>query len=186
MAQLRTLPPRLTPEEYLEGEKIAEVRHEFVDGFVYAMVGTSLRHSDIKMNITAWLRSRMPTGCGLYNGDVKLMVRADTDTSFYYPDVFVSCGPREPEAHYLRDATLVVEILSPSAERTDRGEKFQAYTAMSSVTDYMLVSQDGACVEVFRRQHGWKREIYAMGDVIALDAIQHPLPVAEIYRDIPF
>ena len=123
MAQLQTLRPRLTPEEYLAGEKIAEVRHEFVDGFVFAMVGTSLRHSDIKMNITAWLRGRLPVGCGLFNGDVKLMVRASSDTAFYYPDVFISCGPRDPEAHHLRDATLVVEILSLSTERIDRGEK---------------------------------------------------------------
>ena len=186
MAQLRTLPPRLTPEDYLEGEKIAEVRHEFVDGFVYAMSGTTEAHSDIALNLTVWLGSRLPEGCRLFNGSVKLMTRPTDDASYYYPDLFVSCGPRDPKGYVRRDATLVVEILSPSTERTDRGEKFQAYTAMSSVTDYMLVSQDGACVEVFRRQHGWKREIYAMGDVIALDAIQHPLPVAEIYRDIPF
>ena len=111
MAQLRTLPPRLTPEEYLEGEKIAEVRHEFVDGFVYAMVGTTLRHSDIKLNITAWLRGKIPDGCGMYNGDVKLMVKAVSDTAFYYPDVFVSCGRRSPEDHYLRVHTDAGEEL---------------------------------------------------------------------------
>ena len=114
MAQLQTLRPRLTPEEYLAGEKIAEVRHEFVDGFVFAMVGTSLRHSDIKMNITAWLRGRLPVGCGLFNGDVKLMVRASSDTAFYYPDVFASCGSQDRRQHFRTDATLVVEILSPS------------------------------------------------------------------------
>ena len=164
----------------------AEMRHEFVDGCIFAMAGASLRHSDIKMNLTTWLRGKIPSGCGIYNGDVKLMVETNTDAAFYYPDVFISCGPRDPQAHFLREASLVVEILSPTTERTDRGEKFRAYTAMSSVTDYALVSQDGARVEVFRRKNTWMRETYAIDDLIELDAIAHRLPVAEIYRDIPF
>ena len=160
MAQLRTLPPRLTPEEYLAGEKIADERHEYVDGIVYAMVGTTEAHNDIVLNLSGWLRSRMPNGCRLFNGTVKLMTKPTDDASYYYPDVFVSCGPRDLKGYVRRDATLVIEVLSPSTERVDRGEKFNAYTAMPSVTDYMLVSQDGACVEVFSRENAWKRETY--------------------------
>ena len=186
MAQLQTLAPRLTPEEYLEGEENAEVRHEFVDGFVYAMSGTTEAHSDIVLNLSGWLRTRLPSGCRLFNGSVKLMTKPTDDASYYYPDVFVSCGPRDPKGYVRRDATLVVEILSPSTARIDRGEKFHAYTAMPMVTDYMLVSQDGVSVEVFRRTNAWQRETYTTGDVIKLDAIAHALPVAEIYQDIPF
>lgn len=187
MAQLRTLPPRLTPEEYLECEKIAEERHEYVDGFVYAMSETTEAHNDIVLNLSGWLRSRLlPQGCRLFNGTVKLKTKLSDGANYYYPDLFVSCGPRDPKGYVRHEASLVVEVLSPSTERTDRGEKFHAYTAMPSVTDFMLVSQDGVSVEVFRQKNAWQREIYAMGDVIALDAIQHALPVSEIYLDIQF
>ena len=184
MAQIQTLPPRLTADEYLVGEIVAATRHEFVDGFVYAMAGTTEAHNDIVLNLSNWLSSRLPASCRLFNGSVKLMTKPGEDANYYYPVVFVSCGPRDPKGYVRQDASLVVEVLSPSTERTDRGEKFQAYTAMPSVTDYMLVSQDGARVEVFRRKNVWTREIYATGDLIVLDSIQHSLPVAEIYRDL--
>ena len=186
MARVQTLPPRLSPEEYLEGERIAELRHEFVDGFVYAMSGTTEAHNDIQLYLTGWLGSRLPAGCRVFSGSVKLMTKPTDDTSYYYPDVFVSCGPRDPRGYVRREASLIVEILSPPTERTDRGEKFLAYTAMPSVMDYMLVSQEGARVEVFRRTNGWQRETYATGDVIQLDSLAQPLPVSEVYRDILF
>ena len=150
------------------------------------MAGTTEAHNDIKFNLTMWLGMRLPTGCRLFGGDVKLEVKSKSEVSYYYPDIFISCDARAPREYVRRDASLVVEVLSPSTERIDRGEKFHAYMAMPSVTDYMLVSQDGASIELFRRKNTWKREVFGADDVIALDAIAHPLPVAEIYRDIPF
>ena len=184
MARLETLPPRLASAEYLDGETRADVRHEFVDGFVYARAGTTEAHNDIVLNLSAWLRSRLPPGCRLFNGSVKLATKPTGEASYYYPDVFVSCGRRDPKGYVRLDASLVIEVLSPSTERIDRGEKFQAYTSMPSVSDYMLVSQDGVSVEVFRRSTAWTREVYVMGDVIAFDFVPHRLPVADVYADL--
>lgn len=185
MAQVQKLPPRMTPVEYLAGEEVADTRHEFVDGFVYAMSGTTEAHGDIVINLTKWIGARLPAGCRLYNGGVKLRTKPSDDTSFYYPDVFVTCGPRDLKSHMRTDAPLVIEVLSPTTERTDRGEKFAAYTAMPSVTEYMLVAQDGIRVELFRRRTGWSRETFNATDSIALASIGQTLPIAEIYHDIP-
>ncbi len=181
MAQLQL---RLTPEQYLEGETVAEVRNEFVDGFVYEMAGTTEAHNDIKFQLTMWLGNRLPPGCRLFNGDVKLRIDASSDTRFYYPDLFVSCGPRDPKSYVRTDAIPVIEILSPTTERIDRGEKFEAYTSLASVEEYLLVSQDGAHVEVFRRRNQWAREIYESGDIIDLASIGAQVPLADIYRDM--
>ena len=185
MAQAQKLPHRLSPEEYLEGEKSADERHEYVDGILYAMSGTTEAHSDIALNLAMWLGARLPAGCRLFNGSVKLVTKPSVDASYYYPDLFVSCGPRAPKEYVRRDAVLVIEVLSPSTERIDRGEKFHAYTAMPSMLEYMLVSQDGAHVEVFRRQNAWVRETYALDDLVELTSLQQNLPVSEIYRDLP-
>ena len=184
MARLETLPPRMTAAAYLTGEVNADVRHEFVDGVVYAMAGTTEAHNDIVLNLSTWLRSRLPPGCRLFNGTVKLATKPSGEASYYYPDVFVSCGPRDPKGYVRLDASLVIEVLSPSTQRIDRGEKFQAYTSMPSVSDYMLIAQDGISVEVFRRSTAWTREAYAMGDLIAFDALSHPLAVADVYANV--
>lgn len=185
MAQTRPLPLRLTPDQYLEAELHAELRGELVDGYVYAMAGTTEAHNDIKLNLTLLLATRLPKGCRLFNGDVKLRIDLATDTRFYYPDIFVSCGPRDPTSHVRAEAILVVEVPSSSTERIDRGEKLTAYTAMPSLQEYVLVSQYGRHVEVFRRDTGWRQEIHAAEDSLQLDSIGHSLPVSEIYRDVP-
>lgn len=186
MAQVQKLPPPITPEEYLEGEKIAEFRSEFVDGVVYAMSGVSEAHNDIAFNLTMWLGNRLPDGCRLFSGSVKLGFKTGKKQRYYYPDAFVSCGPRNPKEYVRRDATLVVEILSPSTERVDRGEKFEAYTSIASVQEYLIVAQDGARVEVFRRRTAWTPETYESGDAIELGSIGQKLPIAEVYKDITF
>jgi Uma2 family endonuclease len=182
MGHVAKVPPLISPEAYLDGEKSADVRGEYVDGFVYAMSGVSEAHNDIAINLTSWLRSRLPPGCSVFGGQVKLKA---SETRYYYPDVFVSCGPRQPTDHVRRTARLVVEILSPSTERTDRGEKFEAYTSMPEIEEYILVAQDRLRVEVYRRRTGWAQEIFAEADVIDLASINGALAVREIYRDIP-
>ena len=117
MAQALRKTPRLTVVEYLDGEKRAAERHEFFRGHVYAMAGTTLRHSDIKMNLTSWLRDRLPKGCGLYNGDVKLMIESGDETSVYYPDVFMSCGKRDPSASRRTGLSSTSLGASPSPPR---------------------------------------------------------------------
>lgn len=182
MAKVAKVPPQISPEAYLESERSADLRGEYVDGFVYAMSGASEAHNDIVINLTSWLRHRLPAGSNVFGGQMKLKA---SETRFYYPDVFVSCGPRHPAEHVRRTALLVIEILSPSTERTDRGEKFQAYTSMPDVEEHILVSQDRIRVEVYRRRSGWTQDVLGPSDEIPLSSIKTALAVQEIYRDIP-
>ena len=184
MAHPKTMQPLVTPEEYLEGEKSCAFKNEFVAGVVYAMSGVTEAHNDICLNLATWLHSRMPLGCRVFNGAVKLRTKLTPDASYYYPDVFISCGPRKADNHVRDDATLVVEVLSKSTERIDKGEKLLAYTAMPSILEYLIVSQDGARVEVSQRRTAWDREIHETGSSIELDSIQQSLPLSEIYRDL--
>jgi len=112
--------PRLGPEAYLEYEREQSLRHELVDGYLYAMTGSSDRHEEIALNLAAALRVHLKgTPCRAYKGDLKLRVADD----FYYPDVFVRCGEDRGDAYFKTDPVLIAEGLSPSAPRYDRGDK---------------------------------------------------------------
>jgi Uma2 family endonuclease len=186
MATALKLPNELSEDVYLSDENVQFQRHEFVAGFVYAMAGASEGHADIKLNIAAWLKSRVPKGCRVFDGDLKLRIEAGSSVHFYYPDIFVSCGPRDRTQLFRTDATLVIEILSPTTQRTDRGEKSTVYGNVPSLEEYVLVSQDRAQVEVRRRKSDWVPEHYDLADTIELTSIHQQLPVAVIYDEIEF
>jgi Uma2 family endonuclease len=184
MAQPRTTQPRLSPEAYLAGEFTSDVRHEFVDGLVFAMAGASEAHSILKLAVAVWLHGRVPAGCVLFDADMKLKVETASDVRFYYPDLFVSCGPRDLKQHVRSDAVLIIEILSPSTERHDRYEKMAAYKTLPSLAEYVLVDQSMPSMEVFRRSANWSRENYGLQDEVQLNSVGATMPVATIYRDI--
>jgi Uma2 family endonuclease len=181
MARALKIPDVWTEAEYLSEENVQFQRHEFVDGHVFAMAGASEGHAEIKLNLAVWLRARLPVGCRLFDGDMKLRLKTKSDTRFYYPDVFVSCGPRDRLQHFRDDATLVVEILSPTTERTDRGEKLDGYMCVPSLAEYILIDQRDPAIEVFRRRTGRTRETYGLSDVIALDSVGTELPASVVY-----
>lgn len=176
----------LTESDYLSDENVQFQRHEFVAGFVYAMAGASEGHADIKLNLAAWLKANVPKGCRAFDGDLKLRIERADRVHFYYPDVFVSYGPRDKSQLFRTDATLVIEILSLTTQRVDRGEKSEVYSYVPSLAEYILVSQDMARVEVRRRTTGWMLEYYDIDDTIALASIGQTLPVAAIYEDTSF
>ena len=181
MARALKVPDTWTEDEYLSDENVQFQRHEFVDGHVFGMAGANEGHSEIKINSVVWLSARLPAGCLVFDGDMKLRIETREATRFYYPDVFVSCGPRNRLQHFRTDATLVVEILSPTTERTDRGEKHGGYLAVPSLAEYVLIDQRTPSIEVFRRRTGWVRESYTLQDAIALDSIGAELPSTVIY-----
>jgi Uma2 family endonuclease len=185
VAQAKKIETFVTPEEYLEGELTTEIRNEFINGVVYAMSGVSEAHNDIVLNLVRLLAGALPVGCRMFSQSVKLRADTKSHEDYYYPDVFISCGPRDLKGHVRRDAILVIEVLSPTTERVDRGEKFHAYTSLPSVEEYILVSQDKRSIEVYRRNANWKRELYGAADTIPLTSLKNNLTVDEIYRDIP-
>jgi Uma2 family endonuclease len=177
-------PNELSESEYLSDENTRFQRHEFLDGHVYAMAGATENHSGIKLNLVGWLSSRLPLGCRLFDGDMKLRVQTARATAFYYPDVFISCGPRSGAQLFRTDATLIVEILSPTTERIDRTEKRENYQSVASLNEYLLVDGRRRTIEVHRRSTGWTPEVFAEVDHFHLASVSTDLPAAVVFHDL--
>lgn len=182
----RQLP--ITPAEYLEGERVAEIRHEYVDGKVYAMSGASAAHNEICGDIYTRLRNHLRGGhCRTFMENVKVELSDDLSTAFYYPDVFVTCEPTGADTHVMREPKLIVEVISPSTARHDRSEKLAAYKRIPSVEEIVIVEQEWPEIFVTRRSDNWKRHIYTMMDsAIELTSVGLILKVAELYQSNPF
>lgn len=170
-------------EEYLEMEKTATVRHEYVVGEVYAMTGASRRHNRIAGNVYRRLADAAGDGpCRVYMETVKLRI----EDVFYYPDVMVACG-EEPEDPYYEDGPcLVVEVLSPKTETTDRREKLAAYRRIPDLKAYLILDQDRARVERhFRDDRGvWQKADLLDGGSFPVPCPETSLSLAEIYAGL--
>lgn len=177
----------ITPNEYLEGEKISDVKHEYVDGAVYAMAGESRRHNRISFRLaTLYQQHLAATNCEVYFEGVKLRVR---QTAFYYPDVLVTCETdKEDDDYVIKYPCLIVEVLSPSTASTDKREKLIAYKMIESLQEYAIVWQDEIRVELHRRHNdGWLTFFYTQTeDEVEFTSVNFKTNVAEIYRGISF
>lgn len=147
-----TRKPWITPQDYLAAERVAEVRHEYLDGEVFAMVGASRRHATIVGNLFVALR-QAARGCRAYANDVK--VRVEAANAFYYPDLVATCAGGDDDPYVVKDPVLVVKVLSDSTEAIDRREKRTNYQKVPSLREIVLVSQNERLVEVYRRDGGW-------------------------------
>src|SRR6266404_3018929 len=149
-----------TVDEYLSGELRGEIRHEYIGGTIYAMAGASEDHNAIAGNLFAALHSHLRgKPCRVFFVDMKvrlLIARADI---FYYPDLMVACDPRDTDRYFKRYPKVLIEVLSPDTEATDRREKFLSYTGIETLEEYVLVAQDRREVTVFRRSRQWQPEI---------------------------
>lgn len=177
---------RVSAADYLLAENDGTWRHEFVNGAVYAMAGASANHNLISGTLYARLLEKVPPDCQVFNSEMKLRTKTNNDERYYYPDVFVSCDPNDRASHSRSSAVLVVEVLSPSTERIDRTEKFEAYREMPSLLEYGLLSQDGIELELFRRRTGWEREFYQRDNTFTLESVNLTLNVSALYRQITF
>lgn len=141
---------RVSVADYLAGELRSEVRHEYIDGEVYAMSGASRRHSQIVMNLAsaAHIKAR-GTGCTVFSQSMKL--RIASLNIFYYPDVTASCDASDNDQYALTKPCFVIEVLSPTTADIDRREKRQNYALLPSLREYVLVDQDRRRVDVYRR-----------------------------------
>jgi Uma2 family endonuclease len=172
---------RISVEEYLEGEKTSDVRHEYVDGAVYAMVGASALHNLIAGSLFTAFRDHLrKSPCRVFMSDMKVRV----DDVFYYPDLLVTCGAIDPGAYYQTAPVLIVEVLSESTEARDRLEKRLAYQRIESLEEYALVAQDKMMIEIFRRNpDGWELETYSYGDRVRFVSIGLEIPIERLYED---
>ena len=179
MEQLQATVRYYSPEEYFALEEQSDVRHEYVEGEIFAMAGASISHNLIKGNLVAGLRPVVrPRGCRVLDENVRLVVRERT---FYaYPDVLVTCDPADRrEAYLVRHPVLIAEVLSASTAEYDRTEKFANYQKLPSLRHYLLVSQTAWVVEWFRRDEAgqWIYTLLSTPDSGLV------LPLRELYED---
>lgn len=184
---LTKLKKKIGVDEYLESEMSGDIKHEYIYGEVYAMAGTSDRHNRIAINIGSKIDNHVgDSECETFIESVKL--KADAQT-FYYPDVMVACDRSPESAYYREEPILIVEILSPSTERTDRNEKLTVYKNISTLREYVIVWQEKIQVEIHRRQPdgNWLTFVYDENDIeIELQPINLQIKIEEIYRRVRF
>jgi Uma2 family endonuclease len=183
--------PLLSPEEYLARERRAEIRSEFYRGEMFAMSGASWEHNLVKDNLAGEVRNQLKGGpCRVTTSDQRVKVSA---TGLYtYPDIVIVCDEPQFEDNVfdtLLNPRVVVEVLSDSTERYDRGVKFAHYRQLPSVQEYVLVAQDRPLVERYVRQPDDTWVLTAFSDMkqtFAFGTVPAKVPLAEIYSGVEF
>ena len=181
--------PYLTPEEYLRIERQALEKSEYFDGQMFAMAGGTGPHSIITVNTTVALHQVLTSrGCTVFNGDVKVLV--DETGLFTYPDISALCGRPEyldAAQDVLMNPAVIVEVLSPSTERYDRGAKFRNYRQIASLREYVLISQKSVSVERYVRQQtgDWLlTEFRSLDDAVELPSIHAVIRLQDVYAGV--
>lgn len=181
----------MTVEEYLAFERASAEKHEYRDGEIVAMVGASYRHNTIVGNVFASLRARLrDSSCRVNFSDLRVQIPGER---FYtYPDLTVVCGPprfSDDRQDTLLNPQIIIEVLSPSTQGYDHGEKFRHYRSIESLREYVLIEQDSQRIEHFVRQ---ANDLWLLSDTIGPDATLHlptldcAIPFAEIYEEVVF
>lgn len=178
--------PVLSAEDYLIHEQAGDVRHEYVNGYVYALAGASSRHNRIAGNIDVhlWgLAQERP--CRVYQEGMKLRIQTE-GTVFYYPDVMAVCDKPEPDPYFETEPCVLVEVLSPGTRTTDLREKLTAYKSLPSVQTYLIVEAERLAVRyIAKRADGsWLQEDMTGDGDIPLPCLGGVLSLPQIYRGI--
>lgn len=180
----------LTPEQYLEIERKAEYKSEYLAGEMFAMSGASRAHNYLTLDLAVILHPQVQQrGCRIFTGDIRIQV-AHTGLCTY-PDVIVVCGgePQFAGAHVdtLLNPAFVAEALSPSTEAYDRGRKFEHYLTIESLGEYLLIAQDRSSVDLYRRGPDTTWSLLSSDsaqDTLELQSIRCRVPMAELYRQV--
>ena len=179
----------LTPEEYLHLEEKSDTKHEYINGYAYAMAGASDSHVTIAGNLFALLRNHVRgSGCRVYISDMK--ARIEKQNRYYYPDVMVSCDERDKEnTTFKKFPCLIVEVLSDSTEAFDRGDKFADYQLLETLQEYVVINTKRQRVECFRRNNEglWVLQSYTSEQKsFQLQSINFEAEINALYEDVVF
>jgi Uma2 family endonuclease len=180
----------LSENDYLAFELTAPIKHEYIDGDIYAMAGASNYHNRISGNIFFQLRSKTRgSGCSVFATDMKL--RIPQMRTYYYPDVMLSChNSPEDDEYYIHQPCLIAEVLSQSTKNTDRREKWHTYQQIAHLRYYLLVDSRKKQVDYFiRSDEGiWQQAQLEEGETLTIicESYQTTLTLADIYEDIIF
>jgi Uma2 family endonuclease len=168
----------ISEADYLEGEQFSDIKHEYIDGEVYAMSGASANHNRIAGNLYRKLGNQLENKpCQPYTADMKVKI----DSKFFYPDVLVDCSNLAGNSYFTQTPTLIVEVLSKSTRQTDEKLKRALYTQIPTLQEYVLIEQDFVDVEIIRRRTGWQSEHYFLGEDVTFEAADLTMSVEDIY-----
>ncbi len=183
-----------TPDEYLAWEREQPIRHEYIDGEVYAMTGGTLPHNAITLNLYSELRPHLrKQGCPI--NVVAVKVRVSEKGPYFYPDLVVSCDERDRRAtEFLQYPKLIVEVLSPSTAGFDRGDKFKFYRRIPTLEEYVLIDSEKVGIDCYRKISGgkWELTVYpddlgeAENPVLELVSLNFQCPLALVYAEVAF
>lgn len=171
----------LSEDDYLRDELSRDVKHELIDGCIYAMAGASANHERIAGNIYRKFGNHLDDSpCEPFGSDMKVKA----GSNFFYPDVIVDCHFDETQPYYTETPVIIVEVLSRATRRTDETIKLLSYTNIPTLQEYVMIEQDFVDVQVLRRKEGWISRHYFLGDEVTFEAIDLTLPVEEIYARV--
>jgi Uma2 family endonuclease len=185
----------MTVEQYLALDESSDAKYEFLDGYVFMlrppssdyddqavnMAGGSIAHAAICARMALVLGNALANSpCMVYTSDARMQL---AERQYLYPDLVVACG--EQSGTMLVNPSVIIEVLSPTTEKRDRGAKFKTYKTLPSVQEYMLIGSEYRAIEVYRREgHFWKEQHYYEGDLIELKSLGISFPFDEVYRRI--
>lgn len=173
--------PRISAETYLQAEMETSIKHQLIDGEMYAMGGASENHNLLTGNIFNQLKNHLKTTpCRTFMADMKLRVAED----FFYPDVMVVCQDENGTEYYKTAPVLIVEVLSKTTRKFDQTSKRLRCQSIPSLQEYVLIEQDKGEIQVFRRRDNWQSFYYYLGDQLQLASLDLNLAVEDIYAQV--
>jgi len=181
------LKTKISVRDYLESEKVSQIKHEYIDGEVFAKVCDNKNHNRIIGNLIDKItRHLFETDFQTYFCAVK--VRIKKLNRFYYPDLVVVCGEDNEDEYYAVKPKMIIEILSPSTSLTDRREKMFAYKEIESLREYVMIEQNRMSAEIYRRRDDggnlWDWIEYDANEEIELASVDFKMPMTEIYAGV--
>lgn len=172
---------KISEEDYLQGELLADCKHEYIDGDIYAMAGASEHHNLLSTNILTELKNQLKGNpCKVFMADMKVK----TEQCFFYPDVMVVCQADNENAYYKTSPVIVVEVLSKATRRFDQMIKRLRYQSIPSLEEYVLIEQDKGEIQVFSRADAWRLCYYYLGDEITFRSLNVTVRVEDIYYQV--
>ncbi len=178
----------VSPEIYLEGERVSPIKHEYRQGQIYAMVGAKKSHIVLSSNLVKILGNHLnDSPCLVLTSDIK--VRLEAANCYYYPDIAVVCNEREINNtdDFILYPILLIEVLSKSTAAFDRGEKFTDYQTCPTLNEYVLIHQNQQKIECYRRDSSgvWTEKIYSVGEEVTFLSVNYRGSIEDIYHKVP-